>query len=177
MSDETEDGLPSPPHISSEFYVWLWWESERNGGHFSVGDPIGEVDVWVDARLAFRRPGDSKITAVLTGDDASTTLESRAALAGGKVVDEVRLRITRDEREYSVSLKGATVAIQRAKLPPSGTDADESPLYDRMFHYEELEKIVAALFRTFTAARMADKWESETLPAMKAWSQGGIAQG
>ena len=177
MSDSNEDGLPSPPHIASEFYVWLWWESERNGGHFDVGDPIGAVDVWVDARLAFRRPGDSKITAVLTGDDASTTLESRAALAGGKVLDEVRLRVQRDEREYSVSLKGPTVAIQRAKLPPSGTDADESPLYDRMFHYEELEKIVAGLFRQFTEERMKDEWEADTLPQMKAWSQGGIAVG
>lgn len=177
MSDENEDGLPTPPHLSSEFYVWLWWESERNNARFELGELMGQVEVWVDARLAFRRPGDSKVSAVLTGDDASTTLESRAALAGGKVVDEIRLRIRRDDREYSASLKGAAVAIQRAKLPPSGTDADESPLYDRMFHYEELEKVVAALFTVFAETRQSDDWESSTLPQMKAWSQGGLAAG
>ncbi|MFT6144267.1 MAG: hypothetical protein ACJATT_004057 [Myxococcota bacterium] len=177
MSDENEEGLPTPPHLSSEFYVWLWWESERNNARFDLADPIGQVEVWVDERLSFRRPGDSKVSAVLTGDDASTTLESRAALAGGKVVEEIRLRIRRDDREYSVSLKGAAVSIQRAKLPPSGTDADESPLYDRMFHYEELEKVVGALFIAFANARQADAWESSTLPQMKTWSQGGLAAG
>jgi hypothetical protein len=138
---------------------------------------MGQIEAWVDERLTFRRPGDTKVSAVLTGDDASTTLESRAALAGGKVVDEIRLRIRRDDREYSVSLKGAAVAIQRAKLPPSGTDADESPLYDRMFHYEELEKVVGALFVAFAKVRQADSWESDTLPKMKTWSQGGLAAG
>ncbi len=177
MSDANEEGLPTPPHLSSEFYVWLWWESERNSARFELGEPMGQVEVWVDERLVFRRPGDTKVSAVLTGDDASTALESRAALAGGKVVEEIRLRIRRDDREYSVSLKGAAVAIQRAKLPPSGTDADESPLYDRMFHYEELEKVVAALFTVFAKARQDNNWESETLPKMKSWSQGGLAAG
>lgn len=175
MSDENEDGLPSPPHLAAEFYVWLWWESERSGARFDLGEPMGQVEVWIDERLTFRHPGETKVSAVLTGDDASTTLESRAALAGGKVIDEIRLRIRRDEREYAVSLKGPTVAIQRAKLPPSGTEADESPLYDRMFHYEELEKIVGALFRQFAVQRRSNEWETDMLPQMKTWSQGGLA--
>ena len=177
MSDTAEDGLPCPPHLASEFYVWLWWESERSGAHFDLGDPMGSIEVWVDERLVFRHPGETKVTAVLTGDDASTTLESRAALAGGKVLEEIRLRIRRDEREYAVSLKGATVAIQRARLPPSGTDADESPLYDRMFHYEELEKIVAALFRNFSELRCSADWEGDILRKLKAWSLGAAAKG
>lgn len=177
MSDQNEEGLPCPPHLASEFYIWLWWLTEVEGSTIDLGDPMGVIEAWIDARLAFRRPGDTKVTAVLTGDDASTTLESRAALAGGKVVDEIRLRLRRDDREYSLSLKGPVVALQRVKLPPSGTDADESPLYDRMFHYEEVEKVVAALYRHFAATRLGDDWAQTVVPAIKAWSQGELSEG
>jgi len=103
------DVTPVVPHLAPEFYTWLWYRSDQSGGSFDLdgGDnPVGRIELWVDDRLAFRVPGDKKVSAVLTGDNPAESLEAKAALYGGKVLHEVRLRIKRDERDFAVTLKG-----------------------------------------------------------------------
>ena len=39
--------------------VWLWWSSEERDGLFSLGGDIGDVEVWIDERLAFRAPAET----------------------------------------------------------------------------------------------------------------------
>jgi hypothetical protein len=170
-----EDGLPILPHVAAEFYSWLWWRTEKDGGRFDLGDPIGGIEVWVDERLAFRRPGDGKISAVLTGDDAGTALESRAALAGGKLVDEIRLRIRRDDHEFVVTLRGGALGLHRAKLPDVVHESEDTAVYDRMFLYEELFQIVSALFAAYAKARLDPSWDDDVLPAWDAWRRGQVA--
>jgi hypothetical protein len=162
------EGHPILPHQAAEFYTWIWWSTERNEGVFDLGE-LGQVDVWVDERLAFRTPGDAKVTAVLTGDNPSTTLEARAALAGGKVLEEVRLGLRRDEREYFLTLKGAPMHFTRVKLPQVLLEGEDSVIYDRMHLFEEIDGIVGALMRSFAAARNGGAWERETLPAIRRW--------
>ena len=77
----SNEATPIPAHLGPEFLLWLWWRSERDEGRFDLDKPVGRVSVWVDERLAFRRPSDQKVTAVLTGENPSTTPEARAALA------------------------------------------------------------------------------------------------
>lgn len=166
------DGLPTPPHLAGEFYVWLWWASEQREATFALGGDHGNVEVWVDERLAFRNPNDTKISAVMTGENPSATLESRAALLGGKVLQDVRLRIRRDDKEYSVTLKGPEMHLQRVKLPQVVDGGEEGAVYDRMFLYEQLCFIVSALFGEFARERMSDRWDGEILPSMQDWVQG-----
>ena len=166
------DGLPIVPHLTSEFYVWLWYTSESREGLFELGGDLGTVTVWVDERLAFRRPEENKVSAVMTGDSPSTTLESRAALAGGKILQEIRLGIRRDEREFYVTLKGPEMHLAQLKLPQLVTEGQDEVLYDRMFLHEEVSFIVMSLFREFAAARLSDEWRGDLLPAMSAWVMG-----
>lgn len=163
------EGRPILPHQAAEFYTWLWWSTEEREGVFDLGEPLGRVDVWVDERLAFRTPSDSKITAVLTGDNPSTTLEARAALAGGKVLEELRLGIRRDDREYQVTLKGAPMHFARLKLPQVLLEGEDSVIYDRMHLYEEVGAVVGGLFAQYAAARAAGDWESHALPEIRRW--------
>lgn len=163
------DARPILPHHAAEFYTWLWWSTEQQEGVFDLGEPIGRVDVWVDERLAFRTPSDSKVTAVLTGDNPSTTLEARAALAGGKVLEELRLGIRRDDREYAVTLKGAPMYFARLKLPQVLMEGEDSVIFDRMHLYEEVESVIGGLVRAFAAVRAAGEWESTTLPTIRQW--------
>ncbi len=172
MSTVANEGTPTPPHLAGEFYVWLWWASERQEGRFDLPEPLGRIELFVDERLAFRNPNDSKISAVMTGENPSTTLESRAALLGGKVLEDLRIRLRRDEREFLVTLKGPEMNIQRAKLPQAVDGGEEGALYDRMFLYEQLTDILGALFRQFTDLRAEGAWESDVLPALRAWVQG-----
>ena len=42
-----EDKTPELPHLSVEFFVWLWYASERDGGTMDLGDPDGGgAGVW-----------------------------------------------------------------------------------------------------------------------------------
>lgn len=169
MSSETES-LPIIPHLASEFYLWLWWISDERGPGMDLGGDVGRIEVWVDERLSFRSPEDGKISVVLTGDDPAGTLEAKAALRGGKVLEEIRLGLRRDDREHLFTLRGPAVEIRRLKLPAGGDAGPETVLYDRMFLYEEVVFLVGELFRSFSGQRCASEWAGETLPAMRAWA-------
>ena len=172
MSD-VEAGLPILPHTAGEFYVWLWWTSEQNAGVFELGGDVGRVEVWVDERLAFRNPAENKVSAVLTGDNPSTTLEAKAALAGGKVLSDLRVGVRRDDREFKVTLKGPAMDLSGLKLPQMVKDGTEEVLYDRMFLYEELCFIVEGLFARFAEVRTDEAWGQQTLPEIRGWVHGG----
>ena len=169
MSDE---GTPALPHLSTEFFTWLWYASEREGGSFWLGDEVGRVDAWVDERLAFRNPDEDKVRAVLTGENAAATLEARAALAGGKVIRDLRLCVRREDRDYVVTLRGPHLDLQGVKLPPHAKDGDAELLYERVFLYEDLWYAIGALYRRFAEERASDDWVAVTLPAIRAWVAG-----
>jgi hypothetical protein len=170
MSEEEE--LPgAPPHVASEFYLWLWYRSEIGRGHLDFEGEGGSVDFWVDDRISFRAVGEERVSAVLTGENPSTTLEARAALAGGKVLRDIKLALRRADREYTVTLKGSRVEIAAAKLPTlvKGGDVAEA-LYERMFLYEELNFVLAGLFRAFAEERAAEAWRDQTVPDLRRWA-------
>ncbi|MEN0063531.1 MAG: hypothetical protein AAGA48_15380 [Myxococcota bacterium] len=166
------EGLPILPHTAGEFYAWLWWASEQQGATFDLAEPVGRVELWVDERLAFRTPDDTKLIAVMTGDNPAATLEARAALAGGKVLQEMRVGIRRDEREFLATLKGPAAHLHAVKLPQVVADGGEEVLYDRIHLYEELCFIIEGLFREFARVRTSDIWSDEVLPALHGWILG-----
>jgi len=166
MSTET---TPIVPHQAGEFFAWLWWTTEERSGAIDLGGDLGSVDVWVDERLAFRHPADTKISAVMTGDNPSASLESRAAMAGGKVLQEVRIGLRREDREYLVTLKAPAIDIKQAKMPSGTSDGEDAAIFDRMFFYEELNSILGGLVRRFSDERISDAWELEVVPAVRAW--------
>ena len=163
------DALPVVPHMAGELYLWIWWLSDIQGGQIDIGGDVGRVELFVDERLAFRAPQETKVSAVLTGERASDSVESRAAVWGGKVLQEVRLRIVRDDRQFLVTLKGPEVHLTGLKLPQALKDSQEEAIYDRMFLYEELCFVVGGLLRDFAQLRTSSAWEADVVPRIKAW--------
>lgn len=173
MTDEFPDPTPTLPHLVTEFFAWLWYASERDGGTFALGD--GTVfTYWVDDRLSFRLPDEDKARAVLTGESAAATLEARAALAGGKVVRDLRLALKREERQYAVTLRGLHLDLQGAKLPAELKASDDASevLLERMFLVDELWFLVGSLYRRFADERTSAAWDTDHLPAMRQWASG-----
>jgi hypothetical protein len=162
------EGLPILAHQAGEFYAWLWWASEARGGVFDLGGETGRVEVWVDDRLAFRNPHENRISATVTGPNAPDAPEARAALGGGKTLQEVGLHLRRDERDFAFILKGPAMDLLRAKLPPGASEGEDA-VYERMFLYEELAFLVGALLREYARERTSELWESDTLPAIRRW--------
>lgn len=170
MKDDVTEMEGAPPHVASEFYLWLWYRSEVGRAHMDFGGEAGAVDFWVDDRIAFRAVGEDRVTAVMTGENPSTTPEARAAVAGGKVLRDIKLAMRRADREYTVTLRGPRVEIAGAKLPGLVKGNDEAEiLYERMFLYEELHFLVAQLFRAFTEERAGAAWREQILPDLRRW--------
>lgn len=162
MSAHTET---IPDHVTHDFLTWLWYLAETTD---KATLPDGTViPLWVDTRMAFRAVGDLKPSAVLTGDNPAATPEARAALRGGKVIQELRVVLRRDDREYIVTL-GPGLQLRQAKLPTAvrGGDFGEA-LYERAFLYEDLVYIIAQLFNSFAAARVSPEWTTVTAPDMR----------
>jgi hypothetical protein len=167
MNDGATELLP--PHIAADFYLWLWWRSEAQGGRFTLEDGSG-VEVYLDDRLALRDTGEERPTTLLTGDSPGTTPEARAAVLGGKVPKELRLLVRREDREYRVTLRGERIGIAGAKLPTQVKTGEVAEiLYDRMFVYEELHWLVSCLLRQFGAARVDATWRPEVVPQIREW--------
>ncbi len=166
------DAAPTLPHLSLEFFVWVWYASERDGGTMNLGEEAGICDVWVEERISFRPPDEDRARAVLTGENASGSLEARAALASGKVVKDLQLHLRREEREYTVTLRGPHLDLAGAKFPTHASDGDGELLFERMYLYEELWFIVGALYRVFAQERTRGSWHSQTLPAIRRWVGG-----
>lgn len=167
MSDSV---LPDIPHLAGEFYLWLWWSIDRSDSHIVLPDPVGAVDIWMDERLAFRVPGESKVTVVLTGANPSESLESRASLRGGKILDELKLGIRVADREYNATIKGPNMELRSVKLPSIIEDDLDVILHERLALYEELNHVFAALYRQFAAARTSPTWEGEVVSAIVDWA-------
>ena len=105
-----ENSAPALPHLTAEFFVWLWYASERDGGSMNLG-AAGMCDVWVEERLSFRIPDEDKARAVLTGENTSSAPEARAALASlddALACDDAdassleRARIARDRLAFDI---------------------------------------------------------------------------
>jgi hypothetical protein len=158
--------------MAGEFYAWLWWASERRGSSFELGSPVGQVDVWVDERLAFRNADDTKVNAVMTGENPAASLEARAALAGGKVLQEIRLGIRREDREFFVTLKGPSMHLTALKLPQVVTEGGEEVVFERVHLYDELCFVLGALMQQFARQRTGSEWQDEVLPGLHAWILG-----
>lgn len=169
MSDE---GTPILPHFAGEFTTWLWWASETRDGVFDLGGEVGRVEVWVDERLAFRSPDETKVLAVMTGESPSTTLEARAALAGGKVLHELRIGIRREDREFRVSLRGPELHFARTAVPQVVGGEDSEAIRDRMFLYEETALVIQGLLTEFAQVRTSAAWAEEVRPQLAAWVAG-----
>lgn len=161
------------PHLTAEFFVWLWFASEREGGTLDVGEDIGVIDFWVDERLSFRSPDDDKPRAVLTGEDTSSSAEARAALASGKVVRDLQLHLRREEREYTVTLRGAHLDVCSLKFPTHSSEGVDELLYERMYFYEDVWAVIRALYRVFARERVGTDWHKVRLEAIRDFAATG----
>lgn len=170
----SESERPALPHLTTEFLQWLWWASERDEGRMDLGEEGGIVDVWVDQRLSFRGPGEDRARAVLTGENPSAALEARAALAGGKIVQDLQIGLRREGREYAAILRGPHLDVAAAKLPTECKGGEDEVLYERMFLYEDLFFVIRGLYRRFAAERTSPEWASVHLPAMRTWAAIGL---
>lgn len=156
--------------LTPHFLHWFWWRSEKNECVFAL-DPHGDVDAWVDSRVLLEgADGGTADKALLTGDNPSGTLEARAALVGGKIPQEIRIGMRRDDLEYLVTVRGIYFDLASIKLPISlGEDLDEN-VRIRALAYEDLFALITSFVRMFAEERTSLVWDAELAAEMRAWA-------
>ena len=143
-----------------EFLTWLWFRSDRQEGLFKRGEEA--VEVWFDSRLVLEAQGEVKEQNVIKAETPTDTDEAHASLATGKQVTEAKLRVIRDQKQWTFTIKGESLGMAGLKLPALLSREDDNRLYERFDLIEEIEGIVNELFGDFIELRLNDdEWRQE----------------
>lgn len=149
-----------PAGVVTSFYAWLWHRAETGNG---LHNDISPIHAWIDSRIAFRRPVEEKATTVVTGDNPADAVTARAAIANGMVIQDLRLGLKREDREYFVTLCGQHMQTKAMQMPSMDSEGDsENPLeghanmFDRIFLITELNQVLADLLETFLGSYLEE---------------------
>ena len=162
--------INSTRYLGREFLTWLWYRSSLQNGIFEMTD--GPLEVWFDAKLTLEAQGDVKESNIIKAENPTETQEAHAALLNGKLVSDARLRLVSGQKQWTLSVKGDSLAISGVKIPALLSREDDDQLYERFMLIEEAEDTVHALFQQFMELRMDDDaWRPE-VQAIRGWVHG-----
>jgi len=155
------DPQPCPPHLSTEFFLWLWWHgSEKN----QFNDPVlGPFEIWMEDKIVLEGGAKNAIS----GDSAAKDSSAFEALSSGKRISAMRIAIRRDDRDFILSVKEGLL-LDQVKLPTVEGGDDDGGFYEAVFLIEEVRVLWNALFGFFATARVSTSWP-ETVEEIKAW--------
>lgn len=166
--------INSTRYLGREFLTWLWFRSSAQNGIFEMSD--GPLEVWFDAKLTLEAGGDVKESNVVKAENPTETSEAHAALLTGKLVSDARLRLVSGQKQWTVSIKGDTMALSGIKIPALLSREDDDQLYERFMLIEEVEDTIAGLYQQFMELRLDDDaWRPE-VQAIRAWVHGVSAE-
>ncbi|MCA9543879.1 MAG: hypothetical protein KC613_05795 [Myxococcales bacterium] len=166
------DQMHRTAFLGAEFVTWLWWQSELRDGEFALDKEFGDFEVWFEDKLVV---GSATVDAQenhFKGGHPTSSLEARTALRLGKLAREAKVRIVRGSQEWTLMLKGDSLAVAGVKIPAVLAKEDSEKFYERMELLEQLDQMVRGLFGQFLAVRLSPQWASVTLPDLQAWVRG-----
>lgn len=162
--------------LGQEFLTWLWWKSEERGGSIELPGS-GDITVVFEKHMLLESgEGESTEKIVCTGLQAELQ-EARTGLRMGKKLEQARIVIGHNDYEYSFTLAAALMEFRNVRLPKTETtenDKSESPeeiegmILERIYLFEELIKLVNALFKMFLDVRLSEAWQDE-LEKIRGW--------
>ena len=173
MEISAVEDSPVMPHLAGEFLLWLWYRTELSGAQLTVPGLDGPIDLWGEKRVVIRPPDSGGSSTTVVGENPCAAPECLRAMEGGKLPAEMRLCIRRDDREFAVTLGSPDLQPRSVSLPQVISGSDEEALYDRMFLYEELRDVLAALFGWFLSLRVERDWASGDGAAIQRWLASG----
>lgn len=171
------DLIEEKSFLGQDFLTWLWFKSEERGGAVLVPAIGQDIQVFFEKHMLLEYgAGEARENLVCRG--LLTELkEARAGLALGKKPEQARLRLQRDDQEWSLTLKARLFELQSVRPPKteSGAEADaddplaaEGLLLDQIGLYETAVRTIDQLFRMFLEIRCSTAWPEE-LARIQAW--------
>jgi hypothetical protein len=168
--ETTDEPTPVVTHLAAEFKLWLWWRmSTARDSEIDLGDDLGIITIWGGSRVVLKDISQGESVTVVATAPLSDP-EALQALFEGKLPVELPVMWRRDDREFSLSLRGEHLDMCGLQLPQVVKGDGEEAMLDRMFLFEEVCMILKALFNLF-AERRVQGWVSSTGDgrAIRAW--------
>ncbi|MBW1986327.1 MAG: hypothetical protein JRI50_03710 [Deltaproteobacteria bacterium] len=158
--------------LGREFLTWLWFKSEDDpdGTIQLPGQKPLSLEVGEKMRLEVGE-GEYFQSLAVQGSH-SNHQEARLGLRQGKTLEELHLKVTREDQEWPLTLKATTFEVKGLKNNTSHSLADEDDeahFFDQMAQVEEITDILDGLFAEFLRLRLSPEWEATELPRLKAW--------
>lgn len=171
MSDDEHDDSSEQrfdrAFIGEEFLTWLWWRCETEGGVFDVPHGGASVSVAIEDQLLLRGDSEHESEGQLRHGVPTRSAEAAAALAAGKRLARARLVLATPEKEWTVTLDGATLGCASASVPRPG--AGDDPDLEAFLGFEDLGDAIDGLFESFLRVRLSPEFGRTVLPAMRRW--------
>jgi len=175
--------------IGQEFLTWLWWKSEERGGSVALdgsGNLAGDITVVFEKHLLLEYgEGESSEKCICSGLQ-SELKEGRTGLVMGKKLEQARIQLVRDDYEWNFTMAAGVMEFRNIKLPKTAAaqEGGENPeeaegrVLERVFLFEEMVRLVQALFRMFLEVRVGQGWKDE-LVRIRKWvhTKGVISEG
>jgi hypothetical protein len=106
---------PMPPHVASEFLLWLAYREAMGDEVYTVnGEPCM---VLLEEEVELKRPEEEKPSVVLRGVGKAEHPELLASLKAGRVLHRAKLFLHSGDREYRLVLTGPQLQWSGVKLP------------------------------------------------------------
>lgn len=161
--------------LGQEFLAWLWFKSEERGGAVDIPGTGDVLVVFEKHMLLEFGEGDASEKVICRGLQTELR-EARSGLLMGKKPEQARIRLTRGDYEFNVTLTAATMEFRNVKLPKTVAAEDERDdlesvegrILERVSLFEELTSLVNDLFRMFISVRASDRWPGE-LEKVRQW--------
>lgn len=154
--------------LGQEFLTWLWWKSEERGGTVNLDSYGDTVVVFEKHMLLESGEGDTQEKIICSGLQ-SELKEARTGLKMGKKLEQARIKIASNDHEWNFTLAAALFEYRSVKLPKTapqeeggvGDEETEGMILERIYLFEELDRLVTALFTQFLHVRISEAWKEE----------------
>ena len=162
------DLIETKRFLGAEFMMWLWFKSECYESLFDNRDH-GTLELWFDDKLTLEAYLAETERNDFKGGAPAHSPEAKTALRQGKRVAKAKMGIIKEGREWTFTLKSDSLDVSGVKLPALLSREEDEQFYERMYLLEELEDIIASLYKEFLIIRLSSVWSDAMLPAMRTW--------
>lgn len=168
MSTDRDLLPPMPPHVASEFLLWLAYREAMGDEVYTVNGE--DCTVLLQEEVELKRPEEEKSSVVLRGVGRAEHPELLASLKAGRVLHRAKLSLRVSDREYRLVLTGPQLQWSGVKLPKIVKSGDLGEnLYEELYLYEDLHGLVRGVFAQYAERRVdPDRWSQEG-SSLRAW--------
>ena len=160
--------------LGHEFLTWLWFIMDADQTSI-VKTNKDIVSLEMDNRIVLENSLDNRVENIRIKGDNAGLEEAKLSLQKGGVVTELNFSLKSGDHEWKFNIKGESLNISSLKSPETGKiekkDDIEGAVLEKIYLYEKVVSLVEDLYNQFIHMRISNKWNSETVPRIKKWTQ------